>query len=248
MIYVTGDTHGIHGISKLYPEAFPDSDKLKKTDYMIIAGDAAVCWSKNSMHDKEVQGFYADQNYTTLFVDGNHENFDLLNSYPVEEWNGGKVHKINKKLIHLMRGQVFEINKAKFFTFGGGLSIDKAYRTEGISWWSQEEPTYQECEEALANLEANKFDVDYIITHAAPESIVRNDMCKIKPLMMADCSCEKFLDEVLNRTKYKRWFCGHYHFDAFIKAYNLEVLYNNIVKISKGFPIVSRKVYNPFED
>ena len=31
--------------------------------------------------------------FTTLFVDGNHENFDRLYEYPVEEWHGGKVHK-----------------------------------------------------------------------------------------------------------------------------------------------------------
>ena len=24
-----------------------------------------------------------------LFIDGNHENFDLLNSYEIKEWNGG---------------------------------------------------------------------------------------------------------------------------------------------------------------
>lgn len=31
-----------------------------------------------------------DRPFTTLFVDGNHENFDLLNAYPVENWHGGK--------------------------------------------------------------------------------------------------------------------------------------------------------------
>lgn len=43
---------------------------------------------------------------TILFADGNHEQFDALNSYSVDEWNGGKVHIIEPGIIHLMRGQV----------------------------------------------------------------------------------------------------------------------------------------------
>ena len=53
--------------------------------------------------------------FTICFCDGNHENFDLLNSYDVSVWNGGKVYiiKQNKagepKVIHLMRGKVYEM-------------------------------------------------------------------------------------------------------------------------------------------
>jgi hypothetical protein len=47
-----------------------------------------------------------------------------LNAYPVEEWHGGKVHKIRPSVIHLMRGQVYELQGKKFFTFGGAQSHD----------------------------------------------------------------------------------------------------------------------------
>lgn len=56
------------------------------------------------------------------FVDGNHENFDRLYEYPVEEWHGCKVHKIRSLVIHMMRGQVFEIEGQNIFTFGGPSS------------------------------------------------------------------------------------------------------------------------------
>lgn len=58
-------------------------------------------------------------------MDGNHENFKQLNAYDVDIWNGGKVHFIENEIIHLMRGQVFEIDGTRFFTFGGVYSIDK---------------------------------------------------------------------------------------------------------------------------
>lgn len=40
--------------------------------------------------------------------------YDILDSYPVEEWHGGKVHFIKPSVIHLMRGQVFDIDDLKF--------------------------------------------------------------------------------------------------------------------------------------
>ena len=69
--------------------------------------------------------------YTILFVDGNHENFDrLLSEFPIEDWNGGKVHKIRPNIIHLMRGHVFEIEGKRIFAMGGGYSVDKYMRRE----------------------------------------------------------------------------------------------------------------------
>lgn len=45
-----------------------------------------------------------------LWVQGNHENYDMIEEYPIEEWNGGKVRHIARdKIILLGRGQVFNI-------------------------------------------------------------------------------------------------------------------------------------------
>ena len=57
-------------------------------------------------------------------VDGNHENFDRFNEFPVHHWHGGKIHYIRPHVIHLMRGQVFEIGGITFFTMGGASSHD----------------------------------------------------------------------------------------------------------------------------
>ena len=48
----------------------------------------------------------------------------MLSAYPITEWNGGKVHKIADNIIHLMRGQVFDIDGIRFFTMGGASSHD----------------------------------------------------------------------------------------------------------------------------
>ena len=59
----------------------------------------------------------------------------------------------------------FILEGKKFFTFGGATSVDKANRTEFISWWKEEMPTGAEFELGFVNLEKHNWKVDYIITH-----------------------------------------------------------------------------------
>lgn len=108
MIYITGDTHAEEFV-KLNTEHFPEQKNLTKDDYVIICGDFGLVWKTGWEARSEMwwlDHFENDCTYTLLFVDGNHENFDRLNSYPVKEWHGGKVHEIRPHVLHLMRGQV----------------------------------------------------------------------------------------------------------------------------------------------
>ena len=112
------------------------------------------------------------------------------------EWHDGKVHRIRPHVLHLMRGQIFELESYRFFTMGGAKSHDiedgilepdapdferrlmmlqrkprARYRVNHISWWAQELPSDEEYAEARRNLDAVGWEVDYIITHCAPTSI-----------------------------------------------------------------------------
>ena len=111
---------------------------------------------------------YGELPFTVLFLDGNYENSDLLNTYPEGEWRGGKVHIIKPDILHLMRGQVFELEGNIIFTFGGATSIDKYMRQEGVSWWKEEMPSFAELDEGIANLKRYNNKVDYIITSPIP--------------------------------------------------------------------------------
>ena len=115
MLFITGDTHGQHDFAKLllFAHQYP---KLTKQDCLIVAGDFGAVWYAKTL--EEDLRPYEELPFTVLFVDGNHENFDLLDAYPVEEWKGGKVHFIKPNIIHLMRGQVFEIEEKRIFTSG----------------------------------------------------------------------------------------------------------------------------------
>ncbi len=87
MIYVTGDLHGEKAQIKKYIE------RLQAGDVLIIAGDFSLPWWSRVFNqhydDDKLLKLLADAEFTTCFVDGNHENYDLLATYPVEEKWGG---------------------------------------------------------------------------------------------------------------------------------------------------------------
>ena len=229
MIYITGDTHGTEDWEKINTTNFPEQkDMSPDSDYLIITGDFGGVWG-DSVTDSYIQKTYGKRNFTTLFIDGNHENHDLLDKYPVEEWHGGKVHKISDHIIHLMRGQVFTIDGITFFTMGGAESTDKKYRKEGVSWWARELPSDEEYEEALRNLEKVDFEVDIVLTHCAPEGYIGKNMSpiynsNISRLLANNMAgvvdrsgnrLTKFLDSLITERglKFKHWYFGHYHRD-----------------------------------
>ena len=223
MIWVTGDTHGMNDTAKL--GHWTERENMTKQDYVIIAGDFGLIFNCGEVRQALWNDWYDELEFTTLFVDGNHENFDLLNAYPVEIWNGGKIHRITDSVFHLMRGQVFTINGLKFFTMGGAYSIDKPLRRPFVSWWPQEMPSYAECAEALMNLEDHGNEVDYIVTHTAPLSVIRQfyDPLYEKPL-------NQFLDTVKDTVKFKKWYFGHIHKDVEINE-QFRLLYHDIIRI-----------------
>ena len=108
MIFITGDTHIPLDISKLNSDKFPQQKELTKNDYVIICGDFGGIWYGNEK-DNYWLNWLEKKNFTTLFVDGNHENFAALSQYEECSWNGGKVQFIRPSVIHLMRGYVFDL-------------------------------------------------------------------------------------------------------------------------------------------
>ncbi|MEI3143544.1 MAG: metallophosphoesterase family protein [Oscillospiraceae bacterium] len=90
MIYITGDTHG--GFQRFGNNYFPQQKHMSREDYVIITGDFGRP-SDAGPKDWYWLDWLSGKPFTTLFVDGNHENFDLLNALPEKEWHGGRVHE-----------------------------------------------------------------------------------------------------------------------------------------------------------
>ena len=251
MIYITGDCHG--NFERFNVSVFPEQNDMTKEDYVIICGDFGGVWNKDEESKMEtmVLDWLDCKSFTTLFVDGNHENFDRLYEYPVEEWNGGKIHRIRPSVIHLMRGQVYELEGKKIFTFGGASSHDidggileldapdyrekkkeldkgwKPYRINHLSWWKEELPSEKEMDEGRKNLQRYDNKVDFIITHCASSSttaLISHGIYKSDLLT-------SYLEEIRRSVKFKKWFFGHYHDNRNVNTEEI-LLWEQIIRIS----------------
>ena len=202
MIYVTGDTHGER--ARLLHQPWTAADTL------IVCGDFGFLYYDNDEETAFLDRIEQTLPFTVCFVDGNHENFSMIDRYPVETWHGGQVHRIRKNVLHLMRGQVFSIEEKTFFTFGGAYSIDRYMRVRDVSYWEEELPTDDEYKRAVAVLKANGMRVDYVLTHTAPLEIVRRMGYVPDPHGM---ELEGFLEYIMYEASFTHWFFGHWHED-----------------------------------
>ena len=282
MIYVTGDTHGpskigLHSVDGYVPrlnkENFPEQIEMTRDDYVIICGDFGGIWNYDSRYDRTRSAFkdkiYLDhgeskeekywldwlskKNFTVLFCDGNHENFDRLGkAYTEVDFHGGRAHKIRDNVFHLMRGYVFELNGVSIFVFGGARSHDisggilrpykfqteKAFksaykklcdsgislRVDHISWWEQELPSDDEMERGFKNLSEHNWKVNYVVTHCAPTSIATLAGFQDKNQLT------QYFEQINEKLDFRKWIFGHYHenrtiFDRYI------MLYEQIIRI-----------------
>lgn len=249
-IWITGDIHG--DPTRFSKDVFPEQKEMTKGDYVIICGDFGLVWDfrGESKNEKYWLDWLEEKPFTTVFVCGNHENFDRLYSYPVEEWNGGKVHKIRPSIKHLMRGEVFNLCDKKIFAFGGAQSHDikdgildfkkdyetikawsknyyKMFRIRNMSWWEQELPTEEEMQHGLDKLKESNNKVDFIITHSPAASVI----ALLGHGIYQQDILTQYLEKIRQNVDYKRMFSGHMHVDKAINEKDI-LLYEQIIRIA----------------
>lgn len=213
MLYVTGDLHAMQ--RKWFEQIEP---VLAPGDTLFVCGDFGVgFWGTNGRTEEAFFDTLAARDYTVAFVDGNHENFDRLNAFPTALWHGGRVHLLRPNLVHLTRGSLYQLDGLRLFAFGGGYSLDRARRVEGVSWWPQEMPSAQEYCRARQTLQQASGRVDVILTHTAPSETIfylSSLHCTgIRPFVPEEQELNAFLSEVQQHTAYQHWYFGHFHTD-----------------------------------
>ncbi|MCI8417523.1 MAG: hypothetical protein HFI33_08545 [Lachnospiraceae bacterium] len=254
MIYLTGDCHGSFSrFARKKRERLPY--KFTEEDFLIICGDFGLLWARDEEFAYHLR-WLSSLPFRILWVQGNHENYDMIAEYPLEHWQGGKVrHMVRDRIILLERGQIFQIEGKKFFTFGGASSHDiqggildrgspdfqrrkqralkqeLPYRIRHESWWEQELPTEAEMQEGRDQLSRARYQVDYVITHCLSTGMQKKlagYYGNLGSKLFPPDILTDYFQELEENLQYKQWFCGHYHEDLRLDSKH-KILYQKIL-------------------
>lgn len=94
-----------------------------------------------------------------LWVDGNHDDHDLLEQVPRVQGLG----RIRDSIWHIPRGMRWSWGGLRWGGLGGAVSVDRRARVETGDWWHQEALTTADLSNWLAG-----GPVDVAVTHDAP--------------------------------------------------------------------------------
>ena len=197
MIYFISDLHGDANFRgfKDYLSTASDSDLL------IILGDTELCFGKTEENARFTEYFLSVKK-NIAFIDGNHENHGYLNSFPEEEWNGGRINRLSDNIVRLKRGNIYEIDGKSFFVMGGCKSSPK-WKEMGL-WYDGEEPSEDELALGYENLAQRGNKVDYVLTH---------NYLRYKPwdAPVTPMSLIGISDYIDANVDFGHWYSGHWH-------------------------------------
>lgn len=221
MLYFTGDTHGD-------PERLSKSElsMLRSGDTLIICGDFGYLWDNRKAEIKFLNRL-AMRKYNICFVDGIHENFDLLADLPVVMWNGGKAHMLHDNIYHLMRGQIYNIEGKTVFTMGGGEDPETELG-DFDNEIHRETPSPAELLSAAKMLESVNYKVDYIVTHEPPAK-TRDFMLLSENKTLRVTAIGAYFDALAKQADFRKWYFGSMHIDKHVSGSQVS-LFRNIEK------------------
>jgi len=194
--------------------------KLQKEDVVIILGDAGIVWQEPMRAD--IKEYYSSLPCDLLFLDGNHENFDLINNMKTVMRYGGLVHEILPNVFHLLRGQAYSINGKKCFVFGGAYSNKRENGSSPVHTWESELPNADEYDFGLKTTDENENRFDLILTHQAPKSLLDSI---IYVYSNAEIALLDYLERLKNELCFNLWYFGHIHKD--LRVGKFVCLYDN---------------------
>lgn len=136
-----------------------------------------------------------------LWVDGNHENHDILHELVTEYGDTRPIDTPNEWVRWIPRGCKFRIGDTTFMGYGGAYSVDWKQRVEGHSWWRGEliNPYHVD---ALP-----EESVDILVTHEAPlgKEISYKDEIPVSVAQRA------LVSEIVDKVQPEVVICGHHH-------------------------------------
>lgn len=232
-----GDVHA----SAPFMHAAIDFANVHGAEMIVQAGDFGV-WEHVPAGVEFLDGVdehLRRKDLTTIFVDGNHENFDALYRYPVDPDSGFR--SVRERIFHAPRGHGWNMGGLNFLAFGGAKSPDgpegPRYWRQKIGpmrdnperdlggWWPQESITPEDLRRAQESVAQAPIDV--MVTHDCPSEA---DIPGIKRGSWVEGEASRaFVSAAMDLAKPQLLVCGHYHrrHSAMANETRVEILSSN---------------------
>lgn len=208
-ILLSGDIHSaVWGLDRVMHRA-----EVEKVEAVFFLGDFGWDFSPRFINTASL--WYENTGIPIYFIDGNHEDFDILYEYEVGE---DGLRTLAEGLKHVPRGTVMNLDGHNVLLIGGASSIDKMWRTEGTSWWPQELITEDDVDMALAN--CADLEITAVFSHEGPmlpanSNKTDEDLIAYSPALEADVRISQDqrakLMRIGSKVKPKFWYHGHHH-------------------------------------
>lgn len=199
---VAGDWHGNQGwaITAIQSAARAGARTI------LHVGDFGLDWpgAKRGRYEAKLNKYLLEFGLTLVVSGGNHDNWETLESLPVEA-DGLATFRSNIRV--LPRGGRTRIGALVVGALGGAFSVDYEHRREGKDWWRNEEPTPEDARRLIAG-----GPVDILITHEAPAGVPLKSDFELSPEVRSRAEQTRvLLRVVVNAIAPAHVFCGHWH-------------------------------------
>jgi predicted phosphodiesterase len=154
-IIFAGDWHG----SFLQFDKVSEEAKRLGVSTIIQLGDFGI-WHDDSRYLNKMTHYLQQRGQHLYFVDGNHEDFKRLATFPLQP---DGTRKITKHITHLPRGLRLDWDGLNVLALGGAASIDRKHRRKGHAWWPEELITEEDVARAVEGGPA-----DLMLCHDSP--------------------------------------------------------------------------------
>jgi len=165
-ILVAGDWHGNREWALNVIRRVPQLLAGERRRVILHLGDFGI-WpdADGGRYLNAISAALSQVNAELCFVDGNHEDFSLLERYANGASPDGRIPVV-PGIYHLPRGHRWNWHGRRWLACGGGVSLDRALRRQGHDWWPQEEITDQH-ERAVIGAGV----ADVMVCHDCPASV-----------------------------------------------------------------------------
>jgi Calcineurin-like phosphoesterase len=166
-VLVAGDWHGNREWALSVIRRVPQLLRAEQTRLILHLGDFGIWPGTEGRRYLDSVSAAADLvNAELWFADGNHEDFAQLGQLDEDNTVADGRVAVRRNVYHLPRGHRWEWHGRTWLACGGGVSLDKAARTEGIDWWPQEEITSAQEAAVIAGGHA-----DVMVCHDCPSGV-----------------------------------------------------------------------------